>query len=209
MSEKGFTLIEVAIVMVIIGVLMGGALRFTGIIEQARGKRVVADVTVLVDAQNRYSERMKRLAGDTDNDGIIDVTTLNSTQPDDIDTGSTDVDRAFDELQALGILPDTSSNALLSTTQDGAFMYFASTGTTNLIVVRNVQCAAAFQMEIQMDNSNPAALNNAGSGRVRRINGDTLETTASSWTTAGTACVTGGAVNPSATTNVAYILGTL
>lgn len=209
MSEKGFTLIEVAVVMVIIGVLMGGALKFTGIIQQARGKRVVSDVTVLVDAQNRYYERMKRLAGDTNNDGLIDFTTLNSTQPDDINTGAADVDNAFDELQALGILPATSSNALLSSTQDGAYMYFAGIGTTNMIVVLGVECAAAFQMEIQMDNTNPAALNNAGSGRVRRINGNTLQTTASSWTTNGTACVTGGTVNPSATTNVAYILGSL
>ena len=44
-SQKGFTLVEIAIVLVIIGLLLGGILKGQEMITQAKIKNVIADVT--------------------------------------------------------------------------------------------------------------------------------------------------------------------
>jgi len=77
--KKGFTLIELAIVMVIIGIILSSAIKATEIVKNARAKRILSQVTVLVDAQHQYYEKTGRYAGDLDNDGDIDYATLNST----------------------------------------------------------------------------------------------------------------------------------
>jgi prepilin-type N-terminal cleavage/methylation domain-containing protein len=74
MEEKGFTLIEMAIVLVIIGILMGAILRGQELIKNAKEKRFFSKLQLIASAQFTYLDRMSRYAGDTTSppDGIID-----------------------------------------------------------------------------------------------------------------------------------------
>jgi len=81
-NEKGFTLIEVAIVMVIIGILMGAILRGQELIKSAKEKNFHAKIRFLASAQFTYLDRMGEYAGDTTSppDGIIDDNTTAWTE---------------------------------------------------------------------------------------------------------------------------------
>lgn len=63
-KQAGFTLVEIAIVLVIIGLLLGGVLKGQEMIENARIKSVVADMNGVAAAFNGYVDRYKALPGD-------------------------------------------------------------------------------------------------------------------------------------------------
>ena len=63
-TQKGFTLVEIAIVLVIIGLLLGGILKGQEMITQAKIKNVIADVTGVSAAMYGYQDRYRALPGD-------------------------------------------------------------------------------------------------------------------------------------------------
>ena len=63
-SQSGFTLVEIAIVLVIIGLLLGGVLKGQEIIDNARIKNAAADMNGVSAAFNSYVDRFRRLPGD-------------------------------------------------------------------------------------------------------------------------------------------------
>jgi prepilin-type N-terminal cleavage/methylation domain-containing protein len=66
-SQKGFTLVEIAIVLVIIGLLLGGILKGQEMITQAKIKNVIADITGVSAAMYGYQDRYRALPGDDKN----------------------------------------------------------------------------------------------------------------------------------------------
>lgn len=62
--ERGFTLIEIAIVLVIIGLLLGGILKGQEMITQARIKNVIADFNGIQAAFYGYQDRYRAIPGD-------------------------------------------------------------------------------------------------------------------------------------------------
>lgn len=62
--QTGFTLVEIAIVLVIIGLLLGGVLKGQELITQAKIKNVANDLNGLTAAIYSYQDRYKRLPGD-------------------------------------------------------------------------------------------------------------------------------------------------
>lgn len=60
----GFTLVEIAIVLVIIGLLLGGVLKGQELINQAKIKNVANDLNGISAAIYAYQDRYKRLPGD-------------------------------------------------------------------------------------------------------------------------------------------------
>jgi prepilin-type N-terminal cleavage/methylation domain-containing protein len=63
-KEKGFTLVEIAIVLVIIGLLLGGILKGQEMITQAKIKNVIADMSGVSAAMYGYQDRYRALPGD-------------------------------------------------------------------------------------------------------------------------------------------------
>lgn len=63
-KQAGFTLVEIAIVLVIIGLLLGGVLKGQELITQAKIKNVSNDLNGIVAAVYAYQDRYKRLPGD-------------------------------------------------------------------------------------------------------------------------------------------------
>jgi prepilin-type N-terminal cleavage/methylation domain-containing protein len=62
--QTGFTLVEIAIVLVIIGLLLGGILKGQEMITQAKIKNVMADFSGISAAYHGYQDRYRRLPGD-------------------------------------------------------------------------------------------------------------------------------------------------
>ena len=62
--EAGFSLIEMAIVLVIVGLLLGGVLKGQALIESSRGKSLLNDINALSAALYGYDDRYRQLAGD-------------------------------------------------------------------------------------------------------------------------------------------------
>lgn len=63
-KQGGFTLVEIAIVMVIIGLLLGGALKGQEMIQNAKTKRIKADFDQYVAAFYSYQDIYQSLPGD-------------------------------------------------------------------------------------------------------------------------------------------------
>ena len=63
-GQSGFTLVEIAIVLVIIGLLLGGILKGQEMITQAKIKNIVNDFNGITAAINSYQDRYRSLPGD-------------------------------------------------------------------------------------------------------------------------------------------------
>ncbi len=62
--QKGFTLVEIAIVLVIIGLLLGGILKGQEMITQAKIKNMIGDFTGIAAAYHGYQDRYRAMPGD-------------------------------------------------------------------------------------------------------------------------------------------------
>ncbi len=63
-KQAGFTLVEIAIVLVIIGLLLGGILKGQEMITQARIKNIINDFNGITAAYFSYQDRYKAVPGD-------------------------------------------------------------------------------------------------------------------------------------------------
>jgi len=66
-TQTGFTLVEIAIVLVIIGLLLGGILKGQEMITQAKIKNVVSDFSGISAAYYGYQDRYRAIPGDDPN----------------------------------------------------------------------------------------------------------------------------------------------
>ncbi|NHZ64310.1 prepilin-type N-terminal cleavage/methylation domain-containing protein [Massilia genomosp. 1] len=62
--QQGFTLVEIAIVLVIIGLLLGGVLKGQGLIDSAKVKNIIQQSNSLSAAVNAYQDKFRALPGD-------------------------------------------------------------------------------------------------------------------------------------------------
>jgi len=135
-GERGFTLIEIAIVMVIIGILMGAMLQGQEMIKNAKDKNFQQKIRFIATAQFTYLDRMARYAGDTTAtpDGIIDN---NAT--------------AFTELQGQQILKNNDQNHVFN----GTFSYgggVAPNANNNYILASRVPMWVAQSFDNKIDD---------------------------------------------------------
>ncbi len=63
-KQSGFTLVEIAIVLVIVGLLLGGVLKGQELITSGKAKALYADKNAFQTAYNIYNDRYRAIAGD-------------------------------------------------------------------------------------------------------------------------------------------------
>jgi len=135
-KENGFTLVEIAIVLVIIGVLFGAILRGENMIKSAKEKSLDNKIRFAAAAQFTYYDRTGRYAGDTTAtpDGLIDVSAT-----------------AWTELQTQNIVTANDQNHAFN----GTFT-FGHDATTypnnNYICASNVPSWVAQSFDTKMDD---------------------------------------------------------
>ena len=70
-KQQGFTLVEIAIVLVIIGLLLGGILKGQEMITQAKIKNAISDFSGISAAYHGYNDRYRAIPGDDPNAGGV------------------------------------------------------------------------------------------------------------------------------------------
>ena len=174
-QQSGFTLVEIAIVLVIIGLLLGGVLKGQELITQAKIKNVANDFNGMSAAIYGYQDRYKSYPGDdvgatgrwptsTSGDGNARVGAAANTTVFDCSTSTAENCQFWQHLRFSGFIAgDTASklspqNAVggVLQVQDGAL------GLSGLVVCStNLPGKVANAIDAQFDDGKP------GTGQVR------------------------------------------
>ena len=199
MKPKGFTLVELAIVLIIIALLMVTVLRSQGIIGSAKAKDVMAMTEDLRVATSHFRQRYKYLPGDwpyTANEiqGVIAATTEGTNGDGAID-GSVDaqgfaqagseVAEAPWQLYSAGFIGkiDTSNpQKRLSTSFGAVHLVSRATATglvagfsganpaaRNAIVFQNLACDVALEADSKTDDGSLTSGRGIGTNCVNRV----------------------------------------
>lgn len=183
--QSGFTLIEIAIVLVIIGLLLGGILKGQELITQGRIRNVANDFQSMTAAINLYQDRYRALPGDDAGAatrwGVTAPTPTSGTLGDGIISGAYNTATTTDESRQLwlhlrraglvgGAVTDntTPPNAASGATgvQNGAF------GIPGIVICsNNLPAKIAQAIDTQFDDGS------AITGTVRGVTGTTASAT--------------------------------
>ena len=172
-NRKGFSLIEMAIVLVIIGIIIGAIIKGQDLIVNSRAKQVVSAMNSWRNLAFAYLDRNGRLPGDGGKTGYITVFPPYSS-------ATTEISHTMTTAPSNPVLAGGSS----------FYVYFGNTGTKttpgkNVIVVcSTAKCDKAFtadELEIMkaVDTSMDGAAD-AGFGQVRGSIATTVDPSSSS-----------------------------
>lgn len=142
-NEKGFTLVELAIVLVIIGLILGAVMKGQDLVNAARAKRLNTTMNTWQSLAWTYMDRMGYMPGDASRNGIIgDVAA----------TEQATTNNSVAIMAATGVFQNAPLNPMIIGNMS-FWVYFGNvvgvTGTNrNVIVICGVaNCATAFTAE--------------------------------------------------------------
>ncbi|SDF75445.1 prepilin-type N-terminal cleavage/methylation domain-containing protein [Limimonas halophila] len=137
-SQGGFTLVELAVVLLIIGLIVGGILRGQELITSAQLNSVQTETNQIRTATNTFRDRFQALPGDFSDAGLIDQSGLNNALDDGNENGRIDGSRvgtAGDEgnqfwahLGASGLLDGVDADDIAGNGLSGANAFEAAVG---------------------------------------------------------------------------------
>ena len=159
-DDSGFTLVEIAIVLVIIGLLIGGVLKGQEMIKNAKIKRIMKTSDELRAAIFTYQDRFGYIPGDdplaTTHTGDASVT--NSTNANGQISNQED-EHVFEHLAAAGLISGSASNYAASNFPSHPFggtysvLWQNRNGkTTNWITFTTVPVEVALAMDTSLDD---------------------------------------------------------
>ena len=179
-KQKGFTLVEIAIVLVIVGLLIGGVLKGQEMITNAKLKRIESDNAGIAAAMFSYQDRYLQLPGDDDaadtrfslyTDGIADPTAadINGDSDGIIDgawMGAANEETAnmWKHLRASGLVPGGGDDDTQPTNAYGGNIGVRNGSmllSGHVTVFGNIEGPIAKILEGRLDDGNP------GTGRVQ------------------------------------------
>jgi len=196
-KQAGFTLVEIAIVLVIIGLLLGGVLKGQELITQAKIKNIANDFNATTAAILAYQDRYRKLPGD-DNGAAARWTGLNNGTGDGsigghiISGGSTDETYYFwQDLRSAGFITGGGTDGTPPLNAAGGVLGVAmgsgSTGGSSSTAVPGlsgvVVCSTglpgkiAIALDSQFDDGQPGS----GSTRGYTYDGTTLTSVAGAY----------------------------
>jgi len=150
-NSKGFSLIEMAIVLVIIGIIIGAIIKGQDLIANAHAKQVISATSTWRNLTMTYLDRNGRFPGDQNKNGIIG----DQTAVEPILEEQTAATSAIAELAA--VMETAPANPIVvGSTSFWVYMGNTSAGTTPvprnaILVCGSVDCTTAFtadQLEI-------------------------------------------------------------
>lgn len=198
-NRKGFTLVELAIVLVIIGIILGAVLKGQDLIASSKAKRIQKDMQGFEAMIWTYVDRVGRFPGDCNSNGVIGYTPplvaagigtatppSNLTAPSDncatAATGEGNINRVFSDLRASNIAGYGSPNVILAKHQLNDFFKVGATAAINgvqhnVIVVYGVPAWMAKMIDVAIDG--------AEAGNAGRIRQYTTNAAGTAWPAVG------------------------
>ncbi len=172
-KQKGFTLVEIAIVLVIVGLLIGGVLKGQAMITNAKIKRIESDNAGIAAAMFSYQDRYLQLPGD-DSAAVARFDTFTGTNTgngDGLIGGDWDSSTSTDEtvlfwrhLRASGLVPGGELLETLPSNAYGGKIGIHDSGLGiggHVLVFGALEGAIAKVLEARLDDTF------ANAGRVR------------------------------------------
>lgn len=205
-NQSGFTLIEIAIVLVIIGLLLGGVLKGTEMINQAKIKNVISDFNGVQAAYYGYQDRFKAMPGDdrganprwsgaVSGDGNGQLTGKYNNQLAAAPTVAEETNLFWQHLRAAGFMPGATTgidsgiqpaNALTGILGVETANGTAGLGLSGLIICSaNLPAKIAVAVDVQLDDGDATKGQVRGMLQTTGLNPDTGATPTSAYADTG------------------------
>jgi len=153
-NQKGFTLIEIAIVLVIIGLLIGGVLKGQSMIQNAKVKRLVSDIQGIQAAMNSFQDRYQMWPGDENSATIPPGDATNGNR----DGYITAAENAIGDLRLAGLMSGTGivppNNPYSGTINIDNILVGGSNTTFNKIIATNIPAEVCLEIDTKYDDGN-------------------------------------------------------
>jgi len=211
--QGGFTMVELAIVLVIAGIILVAALKGTDMINKAKIERTVQDIRGIQTMVFEHEKRTGRLAGDCTGDGLIGVTATDlqvvrlagAAYDDNADptagtgpacvntsTAETNLNTPWKELRKANIIDPARVNRQITKNQTNNFYGVGSwqvnSVPTNVITVYDIPLWMAKGIDVAVDGAGVAGAapeTSGATGRVRLLHdGTTSSPNGANWPTA-------------------------
>ena len=161
-KQNGFTLVEIAIVLVVIGLLLGGVLKGQELLENGRIRKALNDFNTVAAATFTYQDRYRRLPGDDDEAERFDGVTDSEDGDDDgvingdwnIDTGDVESRHFWLHLRADGLIEGGGTDQPANAFNGITGVMFGNYGIANehVICMDNVTAKSAVIMDTRIDD---------------------------------------------------------
>ena len=195
-TQRGFTLIEIAIVLLIVGLLLGGVMKGQSMINSARVRSLANDLTGIEAAWISFQDRYRAIPGDYGlADTHIDSTATAGNANARVDDGG-EIGAVWQHLSAAGFISGSYEGGNLSANGhtdctdatcpsnpfNGFYKISNSTNALGTAVLShelstggNIPVEVMYELDLKIDDGNPET------GRLRAFTGLADCTTGSQW----------------------------